>query len=640
MSAQSLCPECGATIPSVSGDPCPRCLMRLAIDSATDRERLSRLAPVSPEEIEAQLEDVSVVRLLGSGGMGAVYLARQQPLNRLVAIKVLTPKHAEDPVSEQRFLREARALARLQHTHIVSLYDVGRLGATWYIMMEYVDGASLRELITDGKLSPAEALRLVPQICDAMQYAHDHGVVHRDIKPENILIDQNGQVKIADFGLVKLVGEVAPESITLTDHDMRMGTVGYMAPEQCTSTRAVDHRADIYSLGVIFYELLTGKRPTPDYTPPSRITEVDPRVDRVIACSLKESPEERFQQASLMKDAIDRVSSRRSWLPIAALAATVASIVLLVLWNSVPKSVSQTQRSQSPSASVPASISIVEPFSDETASEQHVAWAHKLGRPVIEKNSLGLNFCLIPPGQLALGPSNVARITKPFLLGETEVTVGAFAEFVDATQYRTEGEVSGNGGWVHSKSSSEGLVNDPEFTWDHKRFASDDMLPVAMVTIQDIDAFIAWLSAREGRTYRLPTFAEWTWASHAGNPQRLSSPDPDEMSALGWHGGNSDNRAHIVAKKRRNPWGLHDLLGNVSEYVQDSIPRDLALGAFDNPVYLTTEPRRSSCGGSFADPMQSILHDLNIHMPIHSVGFRLVLEIPVSAEPAPTKQQP
>ena len=142
MSTQTVCQQCGAPIPIASGEECPHCLMRLAIEDAADREKFAQAAPVSPEEIESQLEDISVVRLLGSGGMGAVYLARQLPLNRLVAIKILTPQRAEDPVSEQRFLREARALAKLHHPHIVSLYDVGRLGPTWFIMMEYVEGAN------------------------------------------------------------------------------------------------------------------------------------------------------------------------------------------------------------------------------------------------------------------------------------------------------------------------------------------------------------------------------------------------------------------------------------------------------------------------------------------------------------------
>lgn len=633
MSTQTVCQQCGASIPSESGTECPRCLMRLAIEDEAESAKFSQAAPVSPEEIESQLQDISVIRLLGSGGMGAVYLARQLPLNRLVAIKVLTPQRADDPISEERFLREARALARLNHPRIVSLYDVGRMGQTWFIMMEYVEGASLRELITESRLSATEALRLVPQICDAMQYAHDHGVVHRDIKPENILIDQNGQVKIADFGLVKLVGEATSENITLTDPGLRMGTAGYMAPEQCSSTSGVDHRADIYALGVIFYELLTGKRPTPDYTPPSQISEVDSRVDRVIACSLKESPDDRFQQASLMKDAIDQLATRRSWIPQTILATALAALLLFVTWNAFQKPLAKPQSSQA--LDLKSAMPLVEPFSDPTASLQQEAWAKKLKMPVEETNSLQLEFRLIPPGQLELGTGSIARITKPFYMSSTEVTVNAFAEFIEATQYQTQGETSGDGGWIHSKTESTGIVSNPDYTWDHELFAFDQSLPVTMVTIRDIDAFIAWLNLREERTYRLPTYAEWMWASRAGTPTRLTASDPIALSELGWHKGNSDNQAHPVAKKGCNPWGLYDIFGNVIEYVQDGSPREFALGVFDDPVYAPFAQSRVGCGGSFADPLHSILHSLNASMPFYSVGFRLVLEIPIPADNAP-----
>jgi serine/threonine protein kinase len=602
--------------------------------NAADREKRSLSVPLSPEEIEAQLADVSVVRLLGSGGMGAVYLARQLHLNRLVAIKILTPQRAEDPVFEERFLREARALASLNHPHIVSLYDVGRMGETWFIMMEYVDGANLRELISEGRLSSTEALRLVPQVCDAIQYAHDHGVVHRDIKPENILIDQNGQVKIADFGLVKCMVEVFPDNFTLTDSGLRMGTAGYMAPEQSSGTQGVDHRADIYSLGVIFYELLTGKRPTPDYTPPSQISEVDARVDRVIARSLKESPDERFQHASLMKDAIERISPRWPWLPLAFVATASSLFVLIATWNALQKPETRTRPKMTLDRNVPSAIALVEPFNDQAASSQQEAWARKLNLPVVETNSLNLEFRLIPPGQLTLGIDSVARITKPFYMSATEVTVGAFGEFVDAMHYRTVGETSGDGGWIHSKNNAQGLERNPEYTWDNELFAFDNSLPVAMVTIRDIDAFIAWLNQREGRKYRLPTFTEWNWASHAGAPSRLRSNDPVVMSQLGWHSGNSDHHAQLVAKKLSNPWGLYDVFGNVCEYVQDETPRQFPIGVFDDPLYPPSAQRRTGCGGSFADPMHSILHYLNGNLPFHSVGFRLVLEIPADEESA------
>src|SRR5262249_10239250 len=153
-----------------------------------------------------------LLELLGQGGMGAVYKARQPHLDRLVAVKVLSPELGRDPAFAERFTREARALAKLSHPHVVAVYDFGKAGELCYFIMEYVDGANLRQLMAGGRLSPSETLAIVPQICDALQYAHQEGIVHRDIKPENILLDRKGRVKIADFGLARLVGQSLVES--------------------------------------------------------------------------------------------------------------------------------------------------------------------------------------------------------------------------------------------------------------------------------------------------------------------------------------------------------------------------------------------------------------------------------------------
>ena len=172
----------------------------------------------------SRFPQLEILELLGRGGMGAVYKARQKGLDRLVAVKILPPEVGADPAFAERFTREARALARLSHPNIVAVYDFGRPhspspsgrgtasgargeGSLFYFVMEYVDGVNLRQAIQAGGMSPKEALAIVPQICDALQFAHDEGIVHRDIKPENILVDKRGRVKIADFGLAKLLGQ-------------------------------------------------------------------------------------------------------------------------------------------------------------------------------------------------------------------------------------------------------------------------------------------------------------------------------------------------------------------------------------------------------------------------------------------------
>jgi hypothetical protein len=233
-------------------------------------------------------------------------------------LKIIRPESAEDPVFAERFGREARALARLGHPNIVAVYDFGEVtvpderaeDATplFYILMEYVDGANLRQLMQDGDLESGPALTIIPQICEALQYAHDEGVVHRDIKPENILVDTKGQVKIADFGLARLVSS-SPQDFTLTGAQQVMGTPRYMAPEQMAASHDVDHRADIYSLGVVFYEMLTGEVPMGQFEPPSKKVAVDGRLDEVVLRALAREPEHRFQQASDMKASVEEISS-------------------------------------------------------------------------------------------------------------------------------------------------------------------------------------------------------------------------------------------------------------------------------------------------------------------------------------------
>jgi predicted Ser/Thr protein kinase len=240
--------------------------------------------------------------------MGAVYKARQPGLDRLVAVKILPPEVAADPAFAERFTREARALAKLSHQNIVSVFDFGQVEGQFYFIMEYVDGANLRQLIEGRSIRPEEALAIVPQICEALQFAHNEGIVHRDIKPENILIDKQGRVKIADFGLAKLLGK-APEAMTLTAAHQVMGTLHYMAPEQMRGSGMVDHRADIYSLGVVFYEMLTGQLPIGRFEPPSRKVQVDVRLDEVVLRALENEPEKRYQRASELKHDTEQLSS-------------------------------------------------------------------------------------------------------------------------------------------------------------------------------------------------------------------------------------------------------------------------------------------------------------------------------------------
>jgi hypothetical protein len=228
-------------------------------------------------------------------------------LDRLVALKILLPDIGRDPAFAERFNREARALAKLSHPHIVAVYDSGSRGGVYYLLMEYVDGVNLRQAIQADQIPPEKALAIVPQICEALQYAHEEGVVHRDIKPENVLLDRKGRVKVADFGLAKLLG-LETRDITLTGTSQAMGTLHYMAPEQYEKPQSVDHRADIYSLGVVFYELLTGKLPLGRFALPSEKVHVDVRLDQVVLKTLEREPERRYQYVSEVKTDVDSIA--------------------------------------------------------------------------------------------------------------------------------------------------------------------------------------------------------------------------------------------------------------------------------------------------------------------------------------------
>src|SRR5262249_34265940 len=223
-----------------------------------------------------EIPGYEIVGELGRGGMGMVYKARQTKLERLVAWKILPQETSADSTFAERFTREARALARLNHSNIVAVYDFGQAGNLSYFVMEYVDGQNLRQLMRAGPIAPRETLQIMSQICDALQYAHDEGIVHRDIKPENILRDKRGRVKIAAFGIAKLPAR-KPADYPLPGPWQVVGTFNYMALEQIENPQKLDHRADIYSLGVMFYEMLTGGLPMGRFPLPSQKVAMDRR---------------------------------------------------------------------------------------------------------------------------------------------------------------------------------------------------------------------------------------------------------------------------------------------------------------------------------------------------------------------------
>jgi len=294
--------------------------LNLDPDTAYSGEGLAAQPPLPPKQIAPHFPQLEILECLGRGGMGVVYGARQKTLNRLVALKLLAPERVHDAKFAEHFAREARALAALNHPNIVTIHDFGQAGGFYFLLMEFVDGVNLRRLLRTRKFSPEEALAIVPSLCDALQFAHEHGIVHRDIKPENILLDKSGRVKVADFGIARMLGSAKdepgiPSAASEYVTQSIVGTRGYSAPEQELSPQRVDSRADIYSLGAVFYEMLTGELPCKPIEPPSHKVLMDVRLDDVVLRALQTKPELRYQRASQVKadvETVTRASARPS----------------------------------------------------------------------------------------------------------------------------------------------------------------------------------------------------------------------------------------------------------------------------------------------------------------------------------------
>ncbi len=315
LKAETTCPRCGTSLDGGSVDGlCARCLGALNFDTLTriggaGDEELHAVPTV--EELAEFFPQLEVLSLIGRGGMGVVYKARQKSLHREVALKLLAPERAGDPMFARRFASEARSLAALNHPHIVGVHDFGEAGGYFYLLMEFVDGVNLRQLIQSRRLTPDEALGIIAPVCDALQAAHERGIVHRDVKPENLLIDRNGSVKIADFGIARMMDEPAAEGISqafsdlTAPHTLAAGTPDYAAPEQ-RAFEPSDHRADIYSLGVVLYEIITGERPGNGViTPPSRRAAVDMRIDDVVLKALQVDPNHRFRTMAEFRECFE-----------------------------------------------------------------------------------------------------------------------------------------------------------------------------------------------------------------------------------------------------------------------------------------------------------------------------------------------
>jgi formylglycine-generating enzyme required for sulfatase activity/tRNA A-37 threonylcarbamoyl transferase component Bud32 len=576
--------------------------------------------------------------LVGSGGMGAVYRAEHRTMRRIVALKVIKGHRLSNADSVQRFTREVQASARLEHPNIVTAFDAGEASGTHYLVMQFVEGRTLADVVKEHGPQPVgRVLDWILQAARGLGFAHGQGVIHRDIKPGNLIVDSRGIVKILDLGLARL-DTLDAHADPITSTGQIIGTIDFIAPEQATDTRLADARSDVYSLGATLWYLLAG-RPLFDgetalgkimahmQTPAPALntvrSDVRREVEAVFQRMVAKRPADRFQSMQELIAALESLpqDERRAGAPgvaggggaafqrspshrpavvgpspirLAIAGGTIGTLAVasMVLFafpggrevkptgggeepavGSTPQPGGDLpKKPQSPGSSPRAPSSgapphAMAPFDTTQARRHQEAWARHLGIEVETINSIGLTLVIIPPGRFTMGEGNKTvevTLTKPFLLGQTEVT---------RRQWR------------------DVMNTDP--CMGKLYVIDDDDAAVTYVTWHDAASFCERLTERErangrittSQAYRLPSRAASEWACRAGTVGKFSFGDDDlllERHAWygnGWDasaqlpipGGNTTDahHAHPVQLKQPNPWRLFDVHGNVLEWIDD-----------------------------------------------------------------------
>ena len=537
------------------------------------------------------------IRILDTGGMAEVYLAEQCSLNREVVVKLTRTDVPE--TYHSRLDREATLMAKSRHPNVVSVIESGTVAGRRFLVMEYVEGTNLRALMTETQpMSILDAARILQETADGLTYLHGRGIVHRDVKPENVLLDTEGNVKLADFGVAVSTAEAG----TLTKHGQYVGTIDYMAPEQRHGLE-IDGRADQFSLAIVAYEMLTGRMPLGRFKPPSSHNHALPRqVDTVLFRGLERDPDDRYSTteefASALHGALLKSTTRRLSLSIiVSLVGVLLVSIPLALWMSGRAS----QRKPTGDAISPNSASVqrdppppaVAPFAPRDARLNQKLWAEFLQVPSFETNSISLKLALVPPGEFTMGsgehqldrymqnefsrsltrrltsemPQHAARITQPFYIGVSEVTVAQFREFVSATGYKTQAENGGtacgqvNGRWIKGSHYSWRNLGDYQLSDNH---------PVVNVSWHDAFKFCEWLTKREQVKYSLPTEAQWEFACRAGSSTLwFFGNTENRLDEFAWYALDMNQGPRPVANKAPNPFGLFDVYGNAAEWCSD-----------------------------------------------------------------------
>ncbi|MCC7307980.1 MAG: SUMF1/EgtB/PvdO family nonheme iron enzyme [Acidobacteria bacterium] len=606
------------------------------------------LAGEAANEFFAGLEfaHYRLIRLIGRGGMGVVYLAEDVLLGRLVALKIL-PTSLLDHSASARFRQEARLASKISHPSVAQVYEFGENNGRHFIAIEYVDGRTLRELISSGTLTVARIIEIAVAIASALKAAHELGIAHRDIKPENIAVTKNGFLKVLDFGLAKVLPTAESEqadTMLETIPGLLMGTSSYMSPEQVRGN-STDHRTDIWSFGIVLFEMLTGTRPFVGETSsdvrasilrdePIKISPVSGKFDAIVSRCLRKEPEERYQS-------VDEITSDLNKLKIDPNDTTPATEVTgssrLDMSTMAPISGSSTHASIQAAGGVKTFLrrifgrrsllmagflliagivgfpilyfSSYNPFqrtdSQLAANNQGEVQPTPTPPGTVRTNSLGMEFVYIPPGEFIMGSDDGPANEKP----AHKVTIA-------------------EGFWMSKYEVTEAQYLALISTYPKLDTGCADC-PVENLTWYMGKGMVFYLNERnDGFLYSFPTEAEWEYAARAGSSEQFYGKLNDIM----WFLDNSGYRKHPVGQKMPNAWGLYDMHGNAWEWCEDIYLKDYTQTSADGSPNITRgNPRNHPLrGGSWSiDPYycratSRLEGGPDIKFTVYDQGIRLV----------------